>query len=98
MTCARRGAGLAIRGDDALKVMQRAGHRDVKTTMGYVREAENLAHVIGDVVPRAARGARQASRESSSESCEGPAYWAQLREGVYESAASPAGRGPQLHP
>lgn len=32
----------AVRGDEPLKIMQRAGHADFATTQGYIREAENL--------------------------------------------------------
>ncbi len=32
----------AMRGDDPLRIMHRAGHRDLQTTMLYVRAAENL--------------------------------------------------------
>ena len=42
---------MAIRGDDPLKIMQRAGHSDFKTTQGYIRLAENLSHGFGDVFP-----------------------------------------------
>jgi integrase len=32
----------AVRGDDPLRIKQRAGHRTFSTTEGYIREAENL--------------------------------------------------------
>lgn len=41
----------AIRGDEPLKIMHRAGHKDLATTMGYVREAENLRAGFGTVFP-----------------------------------------------
>ncbi len=41
----------AIRGDEPLKIMHAAGHKDLATTMGYVREAENLRGSFGDVFP-----------------------------------------------
>jgi integrase len=41
----------AVRGDDPLKIMQRAGHADFATTQIYLREAENLAHGFGTVFP-----------------------------------------------
>lgn len=41
----------AIRGDEPLKIMHRAGHKDLATTMGYVREAENLRAGFGVVFP-----------------------------------------------
>lgn len=33
---------MALRGDEPLRIMQRAGHAEFTTTMGYVREAETL--------------------------------------------------------
>jgi integrase-like protein len=42
---------LAIRGDDPLKIMSRAGHASFSTTQIYVREAENLREGFGDVFP-----------------------------------------------
>lgn len=81
---------MAIRGDEPVKIMRRAGHEDMATTMGYVREAENLVHPIGEPFP----GLPCALLESSAESSEGPAYWAKLRENTYKSVASPAGFEP----
>jgi hypothetical protein len=42
---------IAIRGDDPLKIMQRAGHERFDTTRQYIREAENLAAGFGRVFP-----------------------------------------------
>jgi len=42
---------LAVRGDDPLKIMQRAGHTDFKTTQGYIRTAEAVRQGFGDVFP-----------------------------------------------
>jgi integrase len=42
---------MAIRGDDPLRIQQRAGHEDFATTQGYVREAENIREGFGDVFP-----------------------------------------------
>jgi hypothetical protein len=42
---------LTVRGDDPLKVKQRAGHRTFSTAEGYIREAENLADGFGEVFP-----------------------------------------------
>ncbi|MGA7124042.1 MAG: site-specific integrase [Polyangiaceae bacterium] len=42
---------MAARGDDPLRIMQRAGHADFETTKIYMREAENLAASFGDVFP-----------------------------------------------
>lgn len=41
----------AIRGDEPLRIMQRAGHADFETTKIYLREAENLAAGFGTVFP-----------------------------------------------
>jgi integrase len=42
---------MAVRGDDPLTIMARAGHVEFKTTLGYIREAENLSAGFGDVFP-----------------------------------------------
>jgi integrase len=47
---------LAVRGDDPLKIMQRAGHADFETTKVYLREAENLAYGFGMPFPRLPEG------------------------------------------
>jgi integrase len=41
----------AVRGDDPLKIKQRAGHASFSTTEGYIREAENLRAGFGEVFP-----------------------------------------------
>ncbi len=41
----------AVRGDDPLRIKQRAGHRSFSTTEGYIREAENLREGFGTVFP-----------------------------------------------
>jgi hypothetical protein len=41
----------AIRGDDPLKIKQRAGHRTFSTTEAYIREAEAVRDGFGDVFP-----------------------------------------------
>jgi integrase len=41
----------AARGDDPLRIKQRAGHRSFSTTEGYIREAENLAGGFGEPFP-----------------------------------------------
>jgi integrase len=42
---------MAIRGDDPLKIMSRAGHVEFSTTQGYIREAEAVRAGFGDVFP-----------------------------------------------
>jgi len=41
----------AVRGDDPLRIKQRAGHRSFSTTEGYIREAENLREGFGEPFP-----------------------------------------------
>jgi hypothetical protein len=41
----------AVRGDDPLRIKQRAGHASFSTTEVYIREAENLREGFGDVFP-----------------------------------------------
>lgn len=43
---------MALRGDDPLKIKQRAGHRSLSTTERYIRVAEELRAGFGDVFPR----------------------------------------------
>ena len=42
---------MAIRGDEPQRIMHRAGHENMATTMGYVREAEALEYLRSDVFP-----------------------------------------------
>jgi integrase len=42
---------MAVRGDDPLKIKQRAGHRSFSTTEGYIRTAEELREGFGEVFP-----------------------------------------------
>jgi integrase len=42
---------MAVRGDDPLKIMQRAGHTNFQTTQIYVRTAEAIREGFGDVFP-----------------------------------------------
>jgi translocation and assembly module TamB len=39
---------MAVRGDDPLKIKQRAGHTTFSTTEGYIREAEDLRESFGE--------------------------------------------------
>ncbi len=77
------------RGDEPIKIMRRAGHENMATTMAYVREAENLLTSVGDPFPPLPN-----ALVSPGESPEGPAYWGQLREPTYKTIASPAGFEP----
>jgi len=42
---------MAVRGDDALKIQQRAGHTDFQTTQGYIRLAESVRDGFGQPFP-----------------------------------------------
>ena len=42
---------MAVRGDDAHKIMQRCGHRSFSTTMLYVREGEAIREGFGEPFP-----------------------------------------------
>ena len=42
---------MAVRGDDPLRIMQRAGHENFETTQGYLRLADALRVGFGDVFP-----------------------------------------------
>jgi integrase len=78
---------MAIRGDEPIKIMRRAGHENIATTMGYVREAENLVTPVGEPFPMLP----PELTESSAESSEGPAKWGLLRESTYKKRGVPSG-------
>lgn len=42
---------MAVRGDDPLRIQQRAGHEGFATTQGYIREAEAVRGGFGEVFP-----------------------------------------------
>jgi len=42
---------MTARGDDPLRIKQRAGHATLSTTEGYIRQAENLGASFGAVFP-----------------------------------------------
>jgi hypothetical protein len=42
---------MAVRGDEPLRIMQRAGHTDFRTTQLYIREAEAIRDGFGEVFP-----------------------------------------------
>lgn len=56
---------LAVRGDDPLKIKQRAGHTTFSTTELYVREAEAIRDGFGDVFPRLPEAALRIVNDSS---------------------------------
>ncbi len=47
---------MAVRGDDPLKIKQRAGHTTFQTTEGYIREAEAIRTGFGEVFPELPAG------------------------------------------
>ncbi len=47
---------MAVRGDPPLRIMGRAAHKDIRTTMGYVRTAEAVVDSFGEVFPELPRG------------------------------------------
>jgi integrase len=55
----------AVRGDEPMKIMQRAGHTTFATTQGYVRTAENMRADFGDVFPPLPEGPLRIVTESS---------------------------------
>ena len=67
----------SVRGDDPLRIKQRAGHRGIATTEMYIRDAENLAAGFGEVFPelpeeliggteRSAAGSNERSNEKAA--------------------------------
>ncbi len=42
---------MAVRGDDPLKIQRRAGHKDLSTTQGYLREVESFVDGFGSPFP-----------------------------------------------
>lgn len=65
---------MAVRGDDPQRIMHRAGHENMSTTMGYIREAEALDYLRADVFP-----ALSADLFLPGILPEGPSAWANLR-------------------
>lgn len=69
---------MAIRGDEPQRIMHRAGHENMSTTMGYVREAEALEYLRTDVFPPLPEELFLPDILP-----EGPATWATLRNDYY---------------
>jgi integrase len=76
---------MAIRGDEPLRIMQRAGHTEFSTTMGYVRAAETLGSV-GEPFP--------ALPSLASAAPETPSTWGKLR-GIDALPGKGSGKGIQ---
>lgn len=94
----------AIRGDDPLKIMHRAGHRDLATTTLYVREAENVRRGFGQVFPPlpAALGLSQGLSHGTNDRREVPDQKAVARFGERDSNPGadlpPRARPAERHP
>lgn len=76
----------AVRGDDPMKIMQRAGHSDLSTTMIYVRTAEAIGQGFGDVFPPIPEALLEPdpdgeSSGESSETLEDPSFFEKTRAG-----------------
>jgi integrase len=59
----------AVRGDGPVRLMQRAGHSSFQTTLGYIREAENLSSAFGEPfgpLPASLLGAQEVSASLSA--------------------------------
>ncbi len=66
---------MAARGDDPLRIKQRAGYATFSTTEGYIREAENLGASFGQVfpaLPDLSRGSVTVRDSGRTESTIGP--------------------------
>ena len=53
---------MAVRGDEPLRIKQRAGHQSFSTTEGYIHEAENLARGFGEPFPPLPESDRRGGR------------------------------------
>ena len=72
---------MAVRGDDPLKIVQRAGHADFATTQLYVRAAESVRAGFGEVFPplpealSLASGVLAEFRQESQKSPQVPSFY-----------------------
>ncbi len=78
---------MAVRGDDPLRIKQRAGHRGFSTTELYIREAENLAAGFGDVFPELPAELVGATERNALRSNK----WSKLASSVAEGTGTPSG-------
>ncbi len=63
---------MAARGDDPLRIRQRAGHKSFSTTEIYIREAENLAAAFGRPFPPLPRNLLRSKQRSKLEGLKEP--------------------------
>jgi|HubBroStandDraft_1064217.scaffolds.fasta_scaffold11214_4 integrase len=97
---------MSARGDDPLRIMQRAGHEDFETTKIYLREAENLSKGFGAVFPTLPRrllrnapnrpGTLSGSGNSQKQGVLGGADENRIRQGRFEKTERARGLGRQL--
>src|SRR5258707_11173571 len=63
---------MALRGDEALVIQQRAGHANFTTTQRYLREAETLGKNGGEPFPTLPDDLLSAEPDDSSDELSGP--------------------------
>jgi hypothetical protein len=80
---------LALRGDDPLKIQARAGHRDLATTMVYIRSAEVLGAGANIGTPFPPLPSSLLVR--TDERTEGAKAWGQLGGRLRQSGGVPSG-------
>lgn len=82
---------MAVRGDDPLKIQQRAGHTEFSTTQGYIRQAEELrAGDFGEPFPPLPPELLTPPQLSSQLSSEAKT-WGQLGGKIRQSRGVPSG-------
>lgn len=81
---------MAIRGDDPLKIKQRAGHATFSTTEGYIREAEAVRDGFGDVFPELPPALVSSAESSARFGANGHVYEKKAESPVGEAGFEPA--------
>jgi integrase len=76
---------MAVRGDDPLKIKQRAGHRTFSTTEGYIREAEAVRDGFGEVFPVLPEALVSSGESSERVGANGHVYEIKEKTGVGEA-------------
>lgn len=79
---------MALRGDERLLIMQRAGHAELKTTMGYIRTAEVLTGGVGAPFPELTKSMPFPIAIFD----QSPSAWGQLTEIAQKTKGVPSGR------
>jgi hypothetical protein len=94
---------LALAGVDAAKIQRRAGHDDVATSIGYVKQAEDVTGKLGEPFPPLPTCLVSPDAKDARKSREWANDWAKRRYRPLEpwkksgKGASPAGSGTLLH-